>query len=336
MNKLVFTTLFILFASLILGCTNDDEVIDKTLTVFADKSLVNEGDVVFFSAKNGGKEVSEVAYYVDDKQSANQFRFVKHGAYSVVAKKNGYIDSKPITVNVSDVVIEPGSKQLVLIASKDRAYVGDLVVLSVHDGEGIIHDATITQLGYGEVPNGRWIPSVAGTYNFKASKKGSKESEVISVIVDKLGDLDKNFVRLVAGGDSAITSTILYLESDIYDAPIFRARGDGRLYLRYHLRSFTSKTSYADITLDVLLPNSDRKKVLPDEVVSSDVFTHSVVYVVDGIVIQHSKVGEAISCTYRWGTSATASTQGYFQLKLYSSTIHIDYSGKYSLSSLAI
>lgn len=334
MNKLVLTTLFILFASLILSCTSDDEVIDKVLTVYIDKPLVKEGDVVFFSAKNAGKEVSDVDYYVEDILTTNQYKFLSTGSYNVIARKEGYLDSKPVTVNVTKAVIGPGRQKLQLISSKDRAYVGELIFLSVYDGVGFVQDATVTQIGYGSVPGGRWVPSAAGTYSFIASRQGALESDVITVLIDKRGDLDKNFVRLVNEGDLAISSTNLYLERDDFGSPNFRTRSDGRLYLRYHLYNITSQTSYADITLDVLLPNSSRKVLFPDEVASSDVFTHAVTYVVDGIVIQRSKEWEAINCNYSWGTSATSTTPGYFQLKLYSSTIHIDFSGNYSLSTI--
>lgn len=169
------------------------------LVVSADKSSVEEGTSVTFTAKADGKTESGADFYVEGTKVANPYKFETPGSYKVVAKKANFKDSNAITITVTKKGEEPQpeKKTLVLTASATTAEVGQPVTFSVKDNENAaVAGATITLNG-ATVAN-PWTATEAGTYKFKASKADYNDSAEVTVIVTAPTTVGENQI-MIAG-----------------------------------------------------------------------------------------------------------------------------------------
>lgn len=169
-----------LLAIITISCNNDDANAEqKELIVKVDKSEVNEGDTVLFSARDSSdKVVNEVDYYVNNIKVSNPYKPNAVGTFNVVAKKNGYKNSKAIEILVNKVI-----KKLTLIASSTEVAIGEDVLFNVTAEGNVISDFSIKYVGNGLFSGNSWYANKIGTHEFFAVKEGFYDSEIISITV---------------------------------------------------------------------------------------------------------------------------------------------------------
>lgn len=167
------------------SCSSDDGGggDTKTLTLSADKTSVKVNETVTFTASEKDAEI-----YVGDKKISNSTKFDKEGSYNVVAKKKGFNDSPVVKITVTkDGGIDPEVKQLTLTALPTSVKIGDVVTFIVKEGNNVVTDATITQVGGAAITGNTWTAATAGSFKFKATKTGAKDSAEVTVIVTDNG-----------------------------------------------------------------------------------------------------------------------------------------------------
>ena len=169
------------------------------LVVSADKTSVEEGTAVTFTAKADGKTESGADFYVNNGKVTNPYTFDTAGTYKVVAKKAGFTESDAITITVTEnggEVPQPEKKTLVLTAAPATVEVGDTVTFLVKDNDNVtVADATITLDGT-PITENPWMATVAGTYTFKATKADYNDSAEVTVTVTAATELPENYTKV--------------------------------------------------------------------------------------------------------------------------------------------
>ncbi|SEI49493.1 hypothetical protein SAMN04488018_101168 [Myroides marinus] len=173
-----FVVLLLMFFGV--GCSNDDANAElKELIIKVDKSTINEGESIFFSARDvNDKVINEVDYYVNNIKVSNPYKFNTVGTFNVTAKKNGYKNSKAIDILVNRVI-----KKLTLIASGTEVAIGEDVLFNVTAEGSVISDFSIKYVGNGLFSGNTWYANKIGTHQFYAVKEGFYDSEIISINV---------------------------------------------------------------------------------------------------------------------------------------------------------
>ncbi|MDR0230183.1 MAG: hypothetical protein LBI72_14155 [Flavobacteriaceae bacterium] len=168
---------------------------DKVLELSANKTEIKEGETVAFTSKSEGKVVTGTDTYVNDVKGTNPYKFDKEGEYKVVSKKTGYKDSNVVTIKVAKGDVKPEEKTLVLAADVTKVTEGGKVTFTVKEGTNNVDGAVIKMNGT-TVVTSPWTAGTAGTYKFVASKDGFKNSNEITVVVEKATVTFENFVSL--------------------------------------------------------------------------------------------------------------------------------------------
>lgn len=205
------------------SCSSDDGGSDpdpKELKLSADKTTIEEGDSVTFTVSESGADL----YIEGTKVSGLTHTFDTKGDYKVQAKKEGFADSNVVTVKVTEEG-EPGEQTLTLSAVPNAVGVGDTVTFIVRDGSNnTVNDATITLVGGSAITGTTWTAEEEGTFTFKASKDGYKDSSEVTVTVEestpdptgnviKVGNTvyDVNYARLMANASQDATDGNWYV-----------------------------------------------------------------------------------------------------------------------------
>lgn len=102
MNKIIF---FLLTSVFLVSCSSSDDraVLPKKeerLQLDIKDVTIVEKESALFTILNENKQTVDAILYVDNEPMGNPIQFNKVGVYQVVAKKEGYLDSNVIEVNV--------------------------------------------------------------------------------------------------------------------------------------------------------------------------------------------------------------------------------------------
>ncbi len=270
----------------IVACSNDDNTVEltaeKELFLQVDKGMVHENEEVLFSAFDDKNKEVKADFYLDGIKITNKHLFPKKGVYFVVAKKEGFIDSSPLTIEVvkeSEVVL----KTLVLSASKHEVIPGESVDFNVTNGSTEMENVNIRFIGTDTYVSGNsWEPNAMGVYKFVASKLGYFDSNEITVTVKQRDFEDKrnitvqrlkynvDLIGLCVKGDLETSQPILFKNGDLY-------------YFMYVMKYITEDGEYAiEYLMKVYVPKDVKKLILPYEVDKSKVEPFAVINSLEG------------------------------------------------------
>ncbi|MEC4115032.1 hypothetical protein [Myroides pelagicus] len=173
------------------SCSSDDNSSDggakaKELVVTADKTEVKEGETVNFNVKADGKEVSDANIFVNSEKGSLAHLFEVEGVYKVIAKKEGFTDSKAIEIKVTKGE-DTGSekKSMVLTADKSSVTIGETVKFSASENGTAVEGVTIKLVGGATIADALWKAAKEGEFKFVASKEGYNDSNEVAVKVTK-------------------------------------------------------------------------------------------------------------------------------------------------------
>lgn len=193
-----FTIAFLAIA--FIACDSDDNTVtnDKELSLKVDKKMIHENETVLFSAFNDKNEKVEADFYIDGIKVTNKHQFTTKGVYVVVAKKDGFADSSPLTVEVIK-EREYILKKLILSADAYEGYVGNTFNFFVSTSTGPIEVASVIDVDKKEQLSEKlWQHDEVGVYNIKASKYGYFDSNEITITI-KQRELQEKRNMIVKG-----------------------------------------------------------------------------------------------------------------------------------------
>lgn len=323
------------------SCSSDDGgnggggTTTPQLVAKASPSTVEVNKAVTFSATSEGKAVDGVSFYQGDTKLTNPHTFTTKGEYKVVAKKEGFKDSPAITVTVKDVVA-PEDPQLVLTATPTAVKVGENVTFVVKEGNNVVSGATITQVGGAAVTGNTWKATAAGTFKFKATKAGAKDSAEVTVTVTEDVNPTSNFYKVgnktynIVDNDLAIrvnaSNQALLYNDELPD-------GTKIWFLVYTLFSNTnSETEFARIDFAAVVTTEPKAIFTPSEadfVIPMSAFTAANSALESEADIQNDTT---VDLTFtNWSTTpASNGVPGQVAYKFTSAAFNVEFDGNYN------
>lgn len=321
------------------SCSSDDNsdqvvVVDKILTVEADRNSVSIGESVKFIVSLDGKLEKEALLFIKDKKISTPYIFEEEGEFEVVAKKKGIKDSAPVKITVkgdNQAGGEKEVKELVLIPNVLEVYVGGEVTFKVTNGKDEITDAVITQIGGSAVTNGLWKAEKAGIYKFTASKDGFTMSKEVSIVVLEAPEVSGNYIKIGSDKYDVNNADLRVAANEKGQALIF-STASGLEYLKYKLYTHFNKDDFAVIYLAVLLPEDAEVIVWPQDVAQKDI------QIIDAFVAKDKKLaanlgeGEEVDFRVKWGNKPDSKTGkgGEVLIEFNALSFEIKYEGEYS------
>lgn len=332
---LVFFTIIFLTVGIV-ACSNDDDTTtpttEKRLFLKINKDVINENETVLFTAFDDKNKEVEAEFYINGVKVTNKHKFEKKGIYLVIAKKAGYADTAPLSVEVvkhGDVII----KKLVLSVDKAEVEVGEKVVFTVTDGENIIDDATIYMVDFEKNATIEWEPNKPGTATFVASKLGyyNSNSVIVKSFIEQKPVKDKaNFtidnikynaelVQLVVKGDPTTTQPFLFKDGDLYYF----------IYMMYFYEK--NRRNGISYSMKVYVPKETTTLVLPYEVDKSKIELMEIVTYLSSATYQRIPVKDFTIDKMEWEKVAAGVIPSKVTTKMESrdKKVAIDYDGKF-------
>lgn len=320
------------------SCSSDDGggTPPKTsqLLAKASPSTVEVNKAVTFSATSDGKAVDGVKFYDGSTELKNPHTFTAKGEYKIVAKKQGFTDSPAITVTVKDVDV-PMEPQLVLTATPTAVKVGENVTFVVKEGNNVVSGATITQVGGAAITGNTWNATVAGTFKFKATKAGAKDSAEVTVTVTDNVTPTSNFYKVGNQTFSIVDNDLAVLVND-QNQPILKTAkltdGTDFWYLTYTIFSNTSnETDFARVDFAAIVLTQPTQIFLPqnaEEIVLMNAYT--VANGALGVQLDPDDATATLEFTNWSTTPASQGVPGKVAYTFSSAAFTIDFDGDYN------
>ena len=80
--------------------------IAKMMTLVVDHDTISVGEAVAFTVTEGDQAVTGAELFMGDTKITSPYTFTQAGEFTVIAKKQGYVDSNRVTIKVKEVVDE--------------------------------------------------------------------------------------------------------------------------------------------------------------------------------------------------------------------------------------
>lgn len=181
MKKIIVCFIVVALAAFNSSCSHDDGADAKLsqLALSADVLDILVGESVGFTVSVDDKIMTDAALYLDSQIIPNPHVFDAEGTYTVVAKKQGYTDSKPLTIKVHTSVAN--LQPLALAASKTTVVVGESVQFNITTAGEALMDAEL-YIGSERISNPHTFDT-AGTFEVQAKKTDFTDSNTVSIQV---------------------------------------------------------------------------------------------------------------------------------------------------------
>ena len=223
-----------------------DDPAKKSLVLEADKTSVEKGASVNFTVKVEGKVEAGAELYMEGTKISSPAKFDKVGKFKVVAKKNGFVDSKAVEITVTEAGTgepEPGVETLVLTGNPAAGEVGVGTNLSFFftDAAGVqVTGAKLFKNGT-EINGSEYVVAAADaetTLKFTAKKGDLVSNEIVYTVGAETVIPENNFLQV---GDEVVELKGAAFFRWMKDEAIAKVElTDGRIVSVFEIRTFTN------------------------------------------------------------------------------------------------
>lgn len=242
----------------IVGCSNNDDnsVPNEDygkLTLQLEQKNVTVGESVTFKVTNSKKEAVNSNIFIDGIPALANHTFKEEGTFNVVAKRNGYLDSNVLKVEVA-------AKRLVLKADKVKVDLSDYVEFSVLYNNKAVNDVVIYNTKTNEPLNSTYfVPTEIGVYSFVAKADGYSDSaEIVIEVNEPANKFTVNGYTFKIDDFILVMSRVSHIDIDGNETVQDEVRElpDGRLAnVYYFLLGKQTAESWDMVFVDFLVPN---------------------------------------------------------------------------------